>query len=298
MSKLPSIYAPLPQSASKAEPAALTTQLGFRSKLTAAWGLSGSMLCVGLDPDLRRMPPSLARSDDAVFRFCRDIVDATADMACAFKPQIAYFAAQRAEDQLERLCAYIRDRYPDHVLILDAKRSDIGPTAEQYASEAFVRFGADAVTVNPYLGTDSVEPFLRHQGKGVIVLCRTSNPGGDDFQSLLIDGEPLFARVAQRVADQWSQLGECALVVGATYPSELAVVRKIVGDLPILVPGIGAQGGDVAATVRAGQTNAGTGLIINSSRAILYASNGPDYAVAAAAEARRTRDEIRSVPAG
>lgn len=272
--------------------------MGFHNKLVSAWGLSGSQLCVGLDPDPRRLPPSLAGRADAVFQFCRDIVDATAEAACAFKPQIAYFAAQGAEAQLEQLCAHIRKFYPDHVLILDAKRSDIGPTAEQYAHEAFVRYGADAVTVNPYLGTDSVEPFLRHDGKGVIVLCRTSNPGGDDFQSLVVDGQPLFARVAQRVAAQWSQLGQCAVVVGATYPAELAVVRSIVADMPILVPGVGAQGGNVAATIRAGQTSAGRGLIINSSRAILYASSGPDYAAAAGTEARRTRDEIRAVPGG
>jgi orotidine-5'-phosphate decarboxylase len=272
--------------------------MGFHSKLGAAWGLSGSMLCVGLDPDPRRMPAAVGHGDGAVFSFCREIVDATAEMACAFKPQIAYFAAARAELQLEQLCAYIRDRYPDHVLILDAKRSDIGPTAEQYASEAFERYGADAVTVNPYLGTDSVEPFLRHSGKGVIILCRTSNPGGDDFQSLNVDGQPLFARVAERVATEWRQLGECALVVGATYPTELAVVRGIVGDLPILVPGIGAQGGDVVATVQAGQTTSGHGLMINSSRAILYASSGDDFAAAAAAMACQTRDEIRAVPGG
>jgi orotidine-5'-phosphate decarboxylase len=180
------------------------------------------------------------------------------------------------------------------VLLLDAKRGDIGSTAEHYAREAFVRYGADAVTVNAYLGTDSIEPFLRHDGKGVLLLCRTSNPGGDDFQSLLVDGEPLYTHVARRVADQWSTLGECGLVVGATYPAELGIVRGIVGDLPILVPGVGAQGGDVAATVAAGHNSVGLGLMISSSRAVLYASSGEDYADAARTVAEATRDQIHA----
>ena len=272
--------------------------MGFHSKLQNAWGLTGSMLCVGLDPDPARIPQSVQGRPLSIFRFCRAIVDATASVACAFKPQIAYFASQSAEPQLEALCAYIRDQYPNHVLILDAKRGDIGSTAEHYAQEAFVRYGADAVTVNPYLGTDSVEPFLRHEGKGVIILCRTSNPGGDDFQSLLVDGQPFYVHVAQKVAHDWSKMGECGLVVGATYPTELSIVRAIVGDLPILVPGVGAQGGDIAATVRSGQTTAGAGLIISSSRAILYASGGEHFATAARAIAQATRDEIRAVTGG
>ncbi len=269
--------------------------MGFHEKLNRAWRTSGSMLCVGLDPDVDRMPDHLRSQPDAIERFCTAIVDATAAASCAFKPQIAHFASQGAEQQLERLCAYIRERYPDHVLILDAKRGDIGSTAEHYAREAFVRYGVDAVTVNPYLGTDSVEPFLRHDGKGVLLLCRTSNPGGDDFQSLLIDGRPLYTHVAQRVAEDWSRLGECALVVGATYPTELGIVRGIVGDLPLLVPGVGAQGGEVGAMVAAGHDSAGFGLIINSSRAVLYAGGGTDFADAARLAAEATRDEIRLV---
>lgn len=252
------------------------------------------MLCVGLDPDPARMPAGLASDPEGVFEFCAGIVDATAHVACAFKPQIAYFAAMRAEDQLERLCAHIRDRHPHAVLVLDAKRGDIGPTAEKYAEEAFVRYGADAVTVNPYLGTDSLEPFLAHAGKGVIVLCRTSNPGSGDLQSLEVNGEPLYERVARMAVDHWSSLGEIALVVGATYPIELARVRAIVGDLPLLVPGIGAQGGDVEATVRAGRDSSGRGMMINSSRAILYASAGDDWANAARAAAETTRAQINA----
>lgn len=269
--------------------------MGFHDTLNRSWRLRDSMLCVGLDPDIDRMPEPLRGHPDATFEFCRAIVDATAPTACAFKPQIAFFASQGAEGALERLCAYIRESYPDHVLLLDAKRGDVGSTAEHYAREAFVRYGADAVTVNPYLGTDSVEPFLRHEGKGVILLCRTSNPGGDDFQSLMVDGAPLYTHVARRVADRWSALGECGLVVGATYPAELAVVRAIVGDLPILVPGVGAQGGEVEATVSAGKNATGLGMMISSSRAILYASSGEDFADAARRVAEATRDQIRGV---
>ncbi len=269
--------------------------MGFHDKLSRAWRSTGSMLCVGLDPDPERMPAQFQGRADAIERFCLAIIDATAPAACAFKPQIAYFASQGAEAQLERICTHIREAYPNHVLILDAKRGDIGSTAEHYAREAFVRYGADAVTVNPYLGTDSVEPFLRHEGKGTIILCRTSNAGGDDFQSLLIDGQPLYTHIARKVAHDWSRLGECGLVVGATYPAEIGIVREIVGELPLLVPGVGAQGGEVHATVRLGSTSAGTGLIINSSRAILYASAGEDFAQAAALVAAATRDEIGAV---
>jgi orotidine-5'-phosphate decarboxylase len=251
------------------------------------------MLCVGLDPDVTRLPTPFHHDDSAVYDFCKEIVDATADTVCAFKPQFAYFAAERAEPQLERLCNYIRDAYPSILLILDAKRGDIGPTAQQYAREAFDRYGADVVTVNPYLGTDSIEPYLAYEGHGVFVLCRTSNRGGGDFQSLDVKGEPLFANVARRVALEWSEIGECGLVVGATFPDELSTVRAIVGDMPVLVPGIGAQGGDIEATVAAGATADGFGMVINSSRAVLYASQGDDFAEAAHREAVATRDAIR-----
>jgi len=271
--------------------------MGLHDRLRASWHRSDSMLCVGLDPDVARFPASLRNSPDAVAaieRFCIDIIDATADVVCAFKPQIAYFHAHRAEPALERICAHIRARHPEVVLILDAKRGDIGPTAEQYAQEAFDRYGADAVTVNPYLGTDSVEPFLRDADRGVFVLCRTSNPGSGDFQLLDVGGEPLYLDVARRVADEWNRIGDCGLVVGATYPNELRRVRAAVGDLPLLVPGVGAQGGDIDATVGAGADSHGFGMVINSSRAILYASAGDDYAAAARAAASATRDQIRA----
>ena len=241
------------------------------------------MLCVGLDPDPDRYPAAVRSGPEPTFRFCKEIVDATADLVCAFKPQFAFFASQRAEPELERLCRYIRESYPHVLLLLDAKRGDIGSTAEHYAREAFDRYAAHAVTVNPYLGTDSVEPFLRRTGHGVFVLCRTSNPGGDDLQNLHVDGEPLYVRVARRVADEWSGIGECGLVVGATYPGEMKEIRAAADDLPLLVPGIGAQGGDLAGTVAAGADSAGRGMVISSSRAVLYASAGSDFADARSA---------------
>jgi len=245
----------------------------FTTKLANAIRQHDSLLCVGLDPDIGRFPGVLQGRSDAVFEFCRAIIDATASYACAFKPQIAYFAALAAEDQLQAICDYLNQNYPDIPIVLDAKRGDIGATAEQYAREAFERYKADAVTVNPYMGFDSIEPYLQWNEKGVIVLCRTSNPGGSDLQSLLVDGQ-----------------------VGATFPQEIAEVRKIVGEMPLLVPGIGAQGGDIEATVLAGQTRDGTGMMINSSRAILYAKqvDGEGFADAAARVARETRDAINA----
>jgi orotidine-5'-phosphate decarboxylase len=266
--------------------------MGWHDRLGAAWAASGSMLCVGLDPDPDRLPEALRGEPDAIERFCTEIVDATADLVCAFKPQFAHFAAQRAEAELESLCAYIRDRYPDVVLILDAKRGDVASTAVYYAAEAFDRYGADAVTVNPYLGTDAATPFLERGG--VLALCRTSNPGSGDLQDLCVDGVPLYRRVAAMVATRWSAIGECGLVVGATFPAQLAEVRTVVGDLPILVPGVGAQGGDLEASVRGGATGHGTGLIVNSSRSVLYASEGEDFAQAARAVALAARNAIRA----
>ncbi len=265
----------------------------YISKLTQAWQKNNSLLCVGLDPDLTKLPAQFQTQPDGIFEFCRAIIDATADLACAFKPQIAYFSALRAEPQLEQICAYLRDNYPQLPIILDAKRGDIGATAEQYAREAFERYGADAVTVNPYMGFDSVEPYLKWQDKGCIVLCRTSNAGGSDLQFLQVNGRPLYQHVADLVANKWNRNGQCSLVVGATFPEEIQKVRQIVGAMPLLVPGIGAQGGDIAATVAAGKTADG-GMMINSSRAILFAKpvDGENFSQAARRVALHTRDEI------
>jgi orotidine-5'-phosphate decarboxylase len=268
--------------------------VNFIEKLSAAWSAQNSLLCVGLDPDPARFAPQLRGQPDAIFLFCKAIIDATAEHACAFKPQIAYFSAARAEDQLEALCAYVRQAYPQIPLLLDAKRGDIGATATQYAREAFERYGADAVTVNPYMGFDSVAPYLEYKERGVIVLCRTTNPGGSDLQFLTVNGKPLYQHVAQLVADKWNTNGQCSLVVGATFPQELAQVRRIVGDMPLLVPGIGAQGGDIEATVAAGKSSNGSGMMINSSRAILYAAaeKGEDFAQAARRVAQETKNAI------
>ncbi len=270
----------------------------FTQQLQSAWASQGSMLCVGFDPDPKRLPPALQGKPEGIFEFCREIADATADLVCSFKPQFAYFASQRAEAQLEKLIKHLKDHYPHIPVILDSKRGDIGSTADHYALEAFERYGADAITVNPYMGFDTIEPYLKHPGKGVIVLCRTSNPGGSDLQFLNVGpkGEPLYLHIAHLAAQQWNSSGQIGLVVGATFPEEIAKVRAIVGDMPLLIPGIGAQGGDIEATVKAGAIAGapGTGMIINSSRAILYASSGNDFAEAARVVAQSTRDALRA----
>ncbi|NYE28217.1 orotidine-5'-phosphate decarboxylase [Rhodanobacter sp. K2T2] len=271
--------------------------MNFMQSLQLAWVRNDSLVCVGLDPEPTKFPTAFRGKPDAIFDFCRAIVDATADLACAFKPQIAHFAALRAEDALERLIAHIHARHPGVPVILDAKRGDIGSTAQHYATEAFDRYGADAVTLNPYLGRDSAQPFLDRADKGVILLCHTSNPGAADLQDLSVldaDGiaKPLYQHVAQIIARDWNTNGNCALVTGATWPKQLAEVRALIGDMPLLVPGIGAQGGDVEAVVRYGQTADHTGLMINSSRAILYASSGEDFAEAARAATQELRESI------
>ncbi len=264
----------------------------FMQSLQQAWKNHDSLVCVGLDPEPAKFPAHLRDTPDAVFEFCAAIVDATADLACAFKPQIAHFAALRAEDALERLIAHIHDRHPGVPVILDAKRGDIGSTAQHYVAEAFERFAADAVTLNPYMGRDSIQPFLDRADKGVILLCRTSNPGGADFQALDCGGAPLYLRVAETIARDWNTHGNCALVTGATWPEEIHQVRALVGNMPLLVPGIGAQGGDIEAVMRAGCTAQGSGLMINSSRGIIYAGHGEDFAAAARAAALDLRDAI------
>jgi orotidine-5'-phosphate decarboxylase len=269
----------------------------FMQSLHQSWQRNDSLVCVGLDPEPAKFPAHLREQPDAVYAFCRAIVDATADLVCAYKPQIAHFAALRAEDALERLIAHIHDAHPGIPVILDAKRGDIGSTARHYAAEAFERYQADAVTLNPYLGRDSIQPFLDRADKGVILLCHTSNPGAADLQDLLVEGTdgqriPLYQHLARTIARDWNAHGNCALVTGATWPEQLAQVRALVGDMPLLVPGIGAQGGDVEAVLRHGRTADGTGLMISSSRAILYAGHGEDFAAAARNAAEALRDQV------
>ncbi len=271
--------------------------MNFVESLRQAWRRNDSLVCVGLDPEPDRFPAALRGKPDAIFEFCRAIVDVTADLVCCYKPQIAYFAAHRAEDALERLIAHIHTQHPDVPVILDAKRGDIGSTAQQYAIEAFDRYGADAVTLNPYLGRDAVQPFLDRKDKGAILLCHTSNPGAADLQDLTVrnaDGDdlPLYQHVAASIARDWNAHGNCAVVVGATFPEQLAAVRSLIGAMPILVPGIGAQGGDIEAVVSLGANATGDGLMISSSRAILYASASDDFARAAHAATGQLRDAI------
>ena len=266
----------------------------FIELLERGWNRSDSLVCVGLDPEIERFPSHVAESASPIFQFNKAIIDATADLVCAYKPQFAHYAAYEAEDQLERTIDYIHRSYPGIPVILDSKRGDVGNTAERYAIEAFERYHADAVTVNPYLGGDSLEPFLKFEDKGVIILCRTSNPGAGDLQDLEIGGRRLFHVVAELAARRWNSRGNCSLVVGATYPRELAEVREVVGNMPLLVPGVGAQGADAAQAVQSGQTAAGAGLVISSSRAILYSSSGEDFASAAREATQKLRDQINA----
>jgi orotidine-5'-phosphate decarboxylase len=266
----------------------------FTEMLRRAEALNDSLLCVGLDPDPSRLPGAWKGDPSRIRDFCAAIVDATKDLVLAFKPQIAYFAAHRAEDQLEQLIAHIRRVAPQVPVILDAKRGDIGATAEQYAKEAFERYQADALTLSPFMGRDSLEPYLRHAGKGLFLLCRTSNPGGSDLQGQrLASGERLFEHVARLASGPWNAGGQLGLVVGATFPAEIARVRELAPTLPLLIPGVGAQGGDAEATVRAGW-RPDAPIVVNSSRAVLYASSGNDFAAAARREALAMRDQLNA----
>ncbi len=256
---------------------------GFPARLASAQRFSGGLVCIGLDPDPARLPADLGAGPEALLRFNRRIIDATADVAAAYKPQIAFYSALGAEAELTASIRYIRERAPHALVILDAKRNDIGNTAAAYAREAFERYAADAVTISPYMGEDSIRPFLERPDRGAILLCRTSNPGAADFQDLLVDGLPLYRHVAARAAARWNQHGNLMLVVGATYPREMAELRRAHPELSFLVPGIGAQGGDLDATLGAGLDARGAGLLINSSRGVIYAGDGGAAAIRAAA---------------
>ncbi len=257
----------------------------FADRLIRAQSSSGGLLCVGLDPDAAKMPPELAQRPDRLLAFNRRVIDATADIAAAYKPQAAFYSAVGGEPELEASIRYIRERAPHALVILDAKRNDIGNTAQAYAREAFDRYKADAVTVNPYMGADSVLPFLERPECGAILLCRTSNPGARDFQDLLVDGLPLYRRVAERADRDWNEHDNLMLVVGATYPQEMADLRRAHPRLAFLVPGMGAQGGDLGAMLAAGLDANGGGLLINSARGVIYAGGGAAAAIRAAATA-------------
>ena len=272
----------------------------FAARLELAQATSGSLVCVGLDPDFARLPCEFIGAHEPLLAFNRRIIDATADLAAAYKPQIAFYSALGKEAELAASITYIRERAPHALVILDAKRNDIGNTAEAYASEAFDRYGADAVTVNPYMGEDSVRPFLARRDRGAIILCRTSNSGAGDFQDLLSDGLPLYRHVAQRADRHWNGNRNLMLVVGATAPAEMADLRRAHPSLWFLVPGIGAQGGDLPGILAAGLDAAGGGMLISSSRGIIFAGGGAHQAIrGAAAElhaginaGRRTRTHL------
>ena len=261
----------------------------FTDQLAAAQRNNDSLLCVGLDPEPAKFPGTWKNDASRIYEFCAAIVDATKDLVIAYKPQIAYFAGNRAEDQLERLMAHIKRVAPGVPVILDAKRGDIGSTAEQYAREAFERYQADAVTLSPFMGFDSIEPWLRYTDRGLILLCRTSNPGGSDLQAQKLEGGAMvYEHIARLAQGEWNKTGQLGLVVGATFPGEIARVRELAPTLPLLIPGVGAQGGDAQATVRAGW-RPDAPVVVNSSRAVLYASSGADFASAARAAAQQTR---------
>ena len=259
----------------------------FIKKLNHAMEKNNSLLCVGLDPLPEKLPSPLRSSSRPLFDFNRAIIDTTADLVCAFKPQIAYYAAHSAEEQLLQSLDYLRERHPEIPVILDAKRGDIGETSTQYAREIFDRYGADATTVNPYMGTDSLEPFLQYKEKGVFILCHTSNPGAADLQ------KDIYRKVATLAGERWNRHGNVGLVAGATVPEKIREIRSIVGeDIPLLIPGIGAQGGDLKSCMKAGANAAGTGIILNSSRAIIYAGRDDDFAETIRKSAVKLRDKI------
>jgi len=269
-----------------------TNRSTFIRTLRQSWYTQNSLLCVGLDPDLQKIPVKFRKQPNALFQFNREIIDATASWVCAYKVQIAYYSAVSAENQLEQTIEYIQVNYPHLPVILDAKRGDIGSTAQMYSKEAFERYRADAVTVNPYMGGDTLEPFLQYVDKGVIVLCRTSNPGSGEFQELLVEDYSIAHHVAKQAATKWNTHNNVGLVVGAPYPDEIKSVRAIVGDMLLLIPGIGSQGGNLQSVVQNGLTNVKTGLLINVSRSVIYASNSLDFAESAAREAKNITLQI------
>lgn len=267
----------------------------FIEKLNQVWAQNNSLVCVGLDPDLAKMPQCVKARKNPIFEFNRAIIDATYGDVCCYKPQIACYEGQSAEEDLAMTLDYIRSICPEVPVILDAKRGDIGNTSKMYAKEAFERYQADAVTLNPYMGMDALKPFLDYAEKGAVILCRTSNGGAKEIQELqLANGLPLYKHVAALIAGPWNYNGNNMLVAGATAPAELGEIRKLVGKTPLLVPGIGAQGGDLEGVLKFGLTEEKTGLVINSSRGIIYASSGEDFAEKAGEETRKLKAAINT----
>ena len=267
--------------------------MSFNALLEKSWKRSKSLVCVGLDTDLEKIPASFKKENNSIFAFNKAIIDSTVEQVCAYKINIAFYSAIAAELELEKTIAYIHKNYSDVVVILDSKRGDIGNTAEQYAKEAYSRYQADACTINPFMGTDSIEPFLKYKDKGAILLCRTSNAGGKDLQEFSSNSKPLYKHIAELAATKWNYNQNVSLVVGATYPKELKEVRTIVGnDIPLLVPGVGSQGGEISEVIANGKNAKGLGLVINVSRSVIYASSKDDFAIAAKNEVLRLNKEV------
>ena len=269
----------------------------FQQKLDSSIKKNNSLVCVGLDTTIDKIPSHLRESHEALFTFNKEIIDATHAFVSTYKLNSAFYEAsgEKGVEQLQKTCTYIQDNYPEIPIILDAKRADIGNTNEGYISYAFSYLNVDAITLQPYLGSESLEPFLQLKDKGIIVLCRTSNPGAREFQDLVIDGRPLYQHVAENIVQNWNKNGNCMLVVGATYPNEMKIIRAIAGDMTFLVPGIGVQGGDLESTMKNGLNTKKAGLIIHSARAIIYASSGKDFAEVAAEKAKELKDKINTL---
>lgn len=264
--------------------------MNFSKKIRHIQRTRASLLCIGLDTDAALIPRHLGRSANAVLAFNRRIIDATAELVCAYKLNLAFYETLGAEGW--RVMEKTLEHIPRGIITIgDGKRGDIGNTSERYAQALFDELGFDAVTVNPYMGYDSVEPFLRWNDRGVFLLALTSNSGSNDFQRLRVSGRPLYERVV-RSAVKWNSKKNIGLVVGATYPNELRRIRNLAPEMPILIPGIGKQGGNLKPAIRYGCTKRGDRAIINASRSILYASHGKDFAQAARRETMRLRDEI------
>jgi orotidine-5'-phosphate decarboxylase len=278
--------------------------ISFSEKLKQSFAHNNSLLCVGLDPVIDRFPAVVEGASDgrvdAIFAFNKAVIDATSDLVCAYKPNSAFYEAYGAAgiEQLKKTCDYIRDVCPDLPIILDAKRGDIGNTNRGYAQFAYEYLGVDAITVHPYQGLGALSAFTEFEGRGIIVLCHTSNPESVEFQELVVQGEPLYMHIARSCAALYRNNPNISIVAGATYPDEIRHLRSIIGDMPMLVPGVGAQGGEAAEIVAAGMDADHAGLIINSSRGILYASRKDDYAQAARAAAQTVREDINSARPG
>ncbi|MDX7986590.1 orotidine-5'-phosphate decarboxylase [Xenorhabdus sp. 12] len=267
--------------------------MNFVDKINYSSDKNNSLLCIGIDPINDKLPKHYRNSENGYYEFSKKIIDSTHDLVCAYKPQIAHFSSVSKEHELEKIIDYIKSTYPDIPVILDAKRGDIGSTAEQYAKESFERYEVDAVTINPYLGFDSLKPFLDYKDKGIILLCRTSNPGAVNIQDLLVDGEPLYKKVASLIVNEWNYNNNCLAVVGATWPNQMKEIREIAKDIFFLVPGVGTQGGSIKDLVINGKNEAGKGLIISTSRAIIYASQDEfNFAEKARLAAKEIRDNI------